>query len=277
MLLDDVLLVKRPVLVVDDQEINREILGMILEESFEVKFATNGREALDYVRREGNRLSVILLDLVMPVMDGYEVIRELKKDPELSHIPIIVLTAETTAELETLQLGASAFITKPFEEDEVIVARVARIVELSETKRLIRATEKDDLTGLTREHAAGIGGPGKLHVQAHPLVIHCTDPRMDVDMKILRHPLQIGCNLPEDMLILVIVLREDIDEVLIHPARNPAIEGTGLPDFFTQPGEQLIHEIPSVELHGHAESVNLDRHRILRRIGLILLQLIGIL
>ncbi|MCR5294058.1 MAG: EAL domain-containing protein [Lachnospiraceae bacterium] len=151
MLLEDVLNVKRLILVADDQEINREILGMILEDSFTIIYAENGVEALRLARENRKVLSAILLDLIMPEMDGYEVIKTLKQDSELSHIPIIVLTAEASAELETLRLGAATFITKPFDNDEIILARVARIVELSETQRILRATERDELTGLYSE------------------------------------------------------------------------------------------------------------------------------
>ena len=142
--------IKRPqmVLVVDDQEINRDALEVILEDDYDVIFAENGQEALDQVRAHIKELSLVLLDLMMPVMTGFEVLEAFKDDEELKKIPIIVLTADKSAELEALQLGAADFITKPFDMPEIILARVGRIIELSEGRQLISAAEHDPLTGL---------------------------------------------------------------------------------------------------------------------------------
>ena len=141
---------KRPqlVLVVDDQEINRDVLGMILEDDYEIIYASNGQEALELIQSNRERLSVVLLDLLMPVMDGFEVLGRMRADENLKQIPVIVLTAEKNAELKALQMGAADFITKPFDMHEVILARVGRIIELSEGRQLISAAEHDQLTML---------------------------------------------------------------------------------------------------------------------------------
>ena len=88
--------IQRPqlVLVVDDQEINRDVLGMILEDDYEVIYAENGREALDIMRERLDELSIVLLDLMMPVMNGFEVLKTVRADEQLRQVPIIVLTAE---------------------------------------------------------------------------------------------------------------------------------------------------------------------------------------
>ena len=140
--------IQRPqlVLVVDDYEINRDILGIILEDDYEVIYASNGQEALDAMREHASELSIVLLDLMMPVMSGFEVLEHVRDDEQLSKIPIIVLTAEKSAELQALQLGAADFITKPFDLHEVILARVGRIIELSEGRQLISAAEHDKIT-----------------------------------------------------------------------------------------------------------------------------------
>ena len=136
------------VLVVDDQEINRDVLGMILEDDYEVIYACNGREALEKIQEFKDRLSVVLLDLIMPELDGFEVLARVRADDFLQRIPVIVLTAERNAELKALQMGAADFITKPFDMHEVILARVGRIIELSEGRQLISAAEHDRLTML---------------------------------------------------------------------------------------------------------------------------------
>ena len=139
---------RRQVLVVEDQELNRDILGMILEDDYDVLYAENGAEALDRIQANLSSLSIVLLDLMMPVMDGFEVLERVHADEAMRRIPIIVLTAEKDAELKALQLGAADFITKPYDMHEVILARVGRIIELSEGRQLIHAAERDPLTGL---------------------------------------------------------------------------------------------------------------------------------
>ena len=141
---------KKPqlVLVVDDQEINRDVLGMILEDYYDILYASNGLEAMEKIEQYRDELSVVLLDLIMPKMDGYQVLDRVRGDDSLKRIPIIVLTAEKSAELQALEMGAADFITKPFDMHEVILARVGRIIELSEGRQLISAAEHDPLTGL---------------------------------------------------------------------------------------------------------------------------------
>lgn len=142
--------IQRPqlVLVVDDQEINRDALGVILEDDYEVIYAENGKEALETIWERLEDLSIVLLDLMMPVMNGFEVLETVRNDEQLRQIPVIVLTAEKNAELQALQMGAADFITKPFDMPEVILARVGRIIELSEGRKLISAAEHDRLTML---------------------------------------------------------------------------------------------------------------------------------
>ena len=139
---------KRLVLVVDDEEVNRELLGNILQSRYNVEFASDGEEALRVIRRDCNMLSVVLLDLFMPKLDGFEVLKTMSTDDMLRHIPAMVLTGHKEAEVESLELGAYDFITKPFDMPELILARVARTIRLAEDMYIIRETEKDPLTNL---------------------------------------------------------------------------------------------------------------------------------
>ena len=139
---------KRTILVADDEQINRAILGAILENDFEVLYAEDGKEALDILEENREIISVVLLDLMMPVMSGMDLLRHLKEEPELQRIPVIVLTSDQTAEIECLSLGAIDFISKPYPQAGVILARVTRIIELSEDQQIIHSTERDPLTGL---------------------------------------------------------------------------------------------------------------------------------
>lgn len=139
---------RRHILIVDDEMINREILGNLLSKDYEVHFAENGKEALDTLLLREHIYSLILLDLLMPVMDGFELLENIKNNEKLRSIPIIVMTSEKDAEVTSIKLGAADFITKPYDMPEVILARCQRIIELQEDKSIIHAAEKDHLTGL---------------------------------------------------------------------------------------------------------------------------------
>ena len=139
---------KRRILIVDDELINREILGAVLEEQYETLFAENGEEALIKVREHRETLSLVLLDLLLPDMHGLEILQRIKSDPQLAGIPVIVMTADKEAEVESLTYGAIDFIPKPYPVPKVILARVLRTIELSEDRDIIHWTERDQLTGL---------------------------------------------------------------------------------------------------------------------------------
>ncbi len=158
--------IRRLVLIVDDEHVNRRLLGKIIEKDYDVIYAENGEEAMEQIRKREKTLSMILLDLIMPVMDGYEVLALLHDDPNLSRIPVIVLTSERSAEVKSLQLGAADFIPKPYDMPEVILARVRRSIELAEDSSIINATENDTLTGLyTKEF---FFQHGRRHDQYYP-------------------------------------------------------------------------------------------------------------
>ena len=139
---------KRQILVVDDEQINREILGFMLQDEYDVLYAADGEEALEMIRSHVHTLSLVLLDLMMPKLDGFHLMDILRSDDELKHIPYIVLTSEKSAEVNSLKNGASDFIAKPFDQPEVIQARIQRTIELAEDKDIIQSTERDPLTSL---------------------------------------------------------------------------------------------------------------------------------
>ncbi len=136
----------RRVLIVDDEMINREILKNILDNRYKVDFAVNGKEALELAKEKD--YSLIMLDLLMPVMDGFETLEHLKADESTRDIPVIVMTSEKDSEVRCIELGAIDFITKPYEMPEVISARCDRIIELFEDKSIINSAEKDTVTEL---------------------------------------------------------------------------------------------------------------------------------
>ena len=139
---------KRLILVADDEAINREMLGMILSGEYEIIYAADGQETVDMVRQYKDDLSLVLLDLMMPVKSGMEALKELKASPELKHIPVIVLTADQNAEIESLSYGAIDYIPKPYPQTGIMLARILKAIELSEDREIIMSTERDMLTGL---------------------------------------------------------------------------------------------------------------------------------
>jgi CheY-like chemotaxis protein len=109
------------VLVTDDDEDLRMLCTMQLElRGFRVSQARNGKEALDVVRAE--RPDLILLDLMMPVMDGWECLAELKADKKLSDIPVFIITGKNQKQDQDLafEMGAHAFIPKPFQATALV-------------------------------------------------------------------------------------------------------------------------------------------------------------
>ncbi|MBF0588230.1 MAG: SpoIIE family protein phosphatase [Magnetococcales bacterium] len=125
---------KATILAVDDTPTNIDVVKGVLSQTYIVQAAINGKMALKIIERQ--KPDLILLDIMMPDMDGYEVCRRLKADPETREIPIIFLTAKTSqdAELEGLELGAVDYITKPF-SPPIVQARVKTHLALREANR----------------------------------------------------------------------------------------------------------------------------------------------
>ncbi|MBZ5715064.1 response regulator [Nannocystis pusilla] len=109
-----------PVLVVEDDKDIRETMGLVLEgEGYEVVTAPNGKEALQLLQT-GLRPCIVLLDLMMPVMSGWELREQMLRDPAMADIPTIVITGDTRASQRMAQLQATACIAKPFEISDLL-------------------------------------------------------------------------------------------------------------------------------------------------------------
>ena len=144
----EIMNIKRHILIVEDELVNQMILGNMLGESYEILYASDGNEALEQVKKHKDKLAMVLLDLQMPQMSGMEVLNVMKEEKELSSVPVIVMTADQSAEVDCLKIGAIDFIPKPYPSPEIIQARVNRCIELSEKRNIIQSTERDGLTNL---------------------------------------------------------------------------------------------------------------------------------
>jgi putative two-component system response regulator len=144
---------KQIVLVVDDMDINRDILAEILEEQYSVICAENGRKAIEIMKEHELELAVILLDLIMPVMDGYEVLEYMNINGYLDKIPVLVISGENSISVEKkcLDLGASDFIRKPF-DNALVRKRVKNIAELYSYKNNLEDIIKQQLETLRQQN-----------------------------------------------------------------------------------------------------------------------------
>ena len=143
------------ILIVDDVMSNVLLLKVLLtNEKFAIATASNGRQALEQVEKENPDL--VLLDVMMPDMSGFEVAQHLKSNPNTADIPIIFLTAlNSTADIvKGFQVGANDFISKPFNKEELII-RVTHQISLVAAKRLILSK--------TEEQQRTIAGRDKLY------------------------------------------------------------------------------------------------------------------
>jgi CheY-like chemotaxis protein len=127
------------ILVVEDSPTQAEQLRFLLEEQrYAVRVATNGKEALEAVRQR--RPTLVITDIVMPVMDGYALCRAIKSDPELKDIPVVIVTALTGLQdiARSLECGADAFIRKPY-DPKTLLSRIDYILlnlELRKSKKV---------------------------------------------------------------------------------------------------------------------------------------------
>ena len=117
-------------LVVDDLEISRAVVAELFKDEFEVVEASNGLEELDVLEENGTNISIILLDMYMPVMDGAEFLRCKNKIKQYADIPVIIISAEDSenCQVDMLELGVNDYVTKPF-VPEVVRRRVRNVLE----------------------------------------------------------------------------------------------------------------------------------------------------
>lgn len=195
------------ILIVDDVMSNVLLLKVLLtNEKFAIATASNGRQALEQVEKENPDL--VLLDVMMPDMSGFEVAQHLKSNPNTADIPIIFLTAlNSTADIvKGVQVGANDFISKPFNKEELII-RVTHQISLVAAKRLILSK--------TEELQRTIAGRDKLYsVIAHDLRSPMGSIKMVLNMLILNLPSEkIGAEMYE-LLTMANQTTEDVFSLL---------------------------------------------------------------
>ena len=115
-------IIKQKILIADDSEMNRELLAAILEEEYEIIQVNDGVQAVDYLQRHAEEISLLLLDIVMPHMDGFEVLSYMNKEHWIDSIPVVIISSENSPIYikRGYDLGATDFIGKPFDANMVL-------------------------------------------------------------------------------------------------------------------------------------------------------------
>ena len=135
---------KQTILIVDDSELNRAILYEILKDDFYLLEATNGQECIDYIKQYGSGISLILLDIIMPEIDGFDVLQWMEQEKWLDDIPVILISSEDSANIinKGFVMGASDYIKRPFDY-RIVYRRVYNIIKLyAKQKRLMDLLKK---------------------------------------------------------------------------------------------------------------------------------------
>lgn len=227
---------KPRILVVDDDEQNQVLLSVKLDrEGFEVEKAANGVEALE--KADTFKPDLVLMDVMMPMMDGYEALRRLKSREETRYIPVVMLTGRTEIESKVLgfEVGAEDYISKPYSLQEV-AARVKSLLRMRALQTKLRETEKmaalgemvDGIAHEIRNPLMAIGG------MARRLYEHEEDPQHKAyAQRIIKYVERLErmlLRIDEYKTILVSTLsRDDINRVVTGAVIDikEVIDGTG--------------------------------------------------
>ena len=147
---------KPVMLIVDDVEINRVVLTQFFQEEYQIIEAENGQEAMTVIEQQP--VSIVLVDLVMPIMDGFQMLSMMKRNDQFAGIPVVVMTANNDGDSEAraMEMGAADFITKPYNptivrcrirnvmaREEIEWRRVAQVAQNRQLMEMHQYAEKD--------------------------------------------------------------------------------------------------------------------------------------
>lgn len=144
---------KNKVLIIDDAAFNREMLTEILEKEYEILTAEDGQKGIDLLEIHQSEVGVVLLDLVMPVMDGYRVLEIMEEKGYLKHIPVLVISGEQAVAVERrcFDYGVTDFIRKPF-DNELVMRRVRNMVDLFTYRNSLEEQVESQTMTLKRQY-----------------------------------------------------------------------------------------------------------------------------
>ena len=153
---------KQTILIAEDNELNREMLRAILESDYEIKEVTDGEEAIECIHNDRN-IALVLLDLYMPKVDGFGVLREIKRLGLEKFLPVIMISGENAveAELNAFDLGANDFIHKPY-ESTIILRRVRNSLELFQSRKMLAKKVLEQTEDIRRQNELLVAQAKKL-------------------------------------------------------------------------------------------------------------------
>ena len=142
------------ILIVDDDRMNREMLGRMLEDEYEVVKAETGKKALMILKQQYKDIALVLLDLIMPDVDGFSVLGVMKKYNWMDVTPVVVISGENSSEAErrSLSLGASDYIRKPF-DTYMIKRRIKNVVDLFQYKKSLEMKVEKQTATMKKQYA----------------------------------------------------------------------------------------------------------------------------
>lgn len=138
--------IKQRILVVDDSKMNREILCEMLKDDFEIIEATNGQECVSLIEQYGKEISLVLLDIVMPVMDGFEILMYMNRNHWIEDVPVIMISSEESENYirKAFKFGVSDYISRPF-DSKVVYQRVFNTIKLYAKQRRLISMVSDQM------------------------------------------------------------------------------------------------------------------------------------
>ena len=138
--------IKQRILVVDDSEMNRAILCEMLKDDFEIIEATNGQECVSLIEQYGKEISLVLLDIVMPVMDGFEILMYMNRNHWIEDVPVIMISSEESENYirKAFKFGVSDYISRPF-DSKVVYQRVFNTIKLYAKQRRLISMVSDQM------------------------------------------------------------------------------------------------------------------------------------
>lgn len=169
---------KPTILIVDDNEEIIEFLAEDLSEKYIVRSAHNGKEALDILAEES--IQLLISDIMMPVMDGFELCRIIKSTIETSHIPVILLTAKNTlqSKIDGLELGADAYIDKPFSPEHLQVQIANLLINRNKVKEYFANAPLAHIKSMANTRA-----DEQFLESLHEIILqHMEEPELDVEL-----------------------------------------------------------------------------------------------
>lgn len=241
---------KFTVLVVDDSPENLSIISSILKNKYKVKVATSGAKALSIVNNSNQKPDLVLLDILMPEMDGYEVCNRLKTSAQTASVPVIFLTSLTREEDEEvgLKLGAVDYIHKPI-SPPILLARVQTHLKLKEAQDLLQA-QNSILEQMVKHRTLELSQSRQATIVAMGTLAEYRDPETGNHLRRTQHYVkELAVELSRNPDYREYLTDERI-EVLFNTAPLHDIGKVGIPDkVLFKPGKLTIEEYKTMKGH----------------------------